>query len=45
MVLQLWMLTGLMLLIILFIGYYTASPWADDWIFLGRSEAFADAMA
>ena len=43
--LALWLVTGAMLSVILFAGYYAATPWADDWIFIGRSATLADAIS
>jgi hypothetical protein len=43
--LTLWLLTGAVLSMILFAGYYAATPWADDWIFIGRSETLAAAIS
>ena len=42
--LRLWLVMGLFVSLILFAGFYTATPWLDDWIFIGRSESLADAF-
>ena len=42
--LRLWLVMGLSISIIAFAGFYTATPWLDDWIFIGRSETLAEAF-
>ena len=39
-----WLLTGVIISLILWAGYLAATPWADDWIFIGRSASLADAI-